>query len=255
MDWYYPVLGGVLLGEAGLARIEERWSTFGTGAKSASIDFVGGPSALGRIWKDVVDDEQAAAQDPRRPTLVVVGRRARRVRAVHEDECQGRVPVRSDGSRVAHDPDARGLESRCRHGSSPVGQRVDESRVRVHHALVVELLARLVLLRVAMVIERKERGVCLARGRPQVDRRLAAVGADLEQRSKGGDAHGRLVESQAFVLGMKPTAAAAARLRGSSIGLLSQIRRRGERLCHTAAHVGPERAQGVVLLRLGQLRL
>jgi len=28
MDWYYPVLGGVLLGEAGLARIEERWSTF-----------------------------------------------------------------------------------------------------------------------------------------------------------------------------------------------------------------------------------
>ena len=47
MDWYYPVLGGVLLGEAGLARIEERWSTFGTGAKSASIDFVGGrpPSA------------------------------------------------------------------------------------------------------------------------------------------------------------------------------------------------------------------
>lgn len=128
-------------------------------------------------------------------------------------------------------------------------------RVRVHHALVVELLARLVLLGAAMVIKRKERGVCLARGRPQVDRRLAAVGADLEQRSKGGDAHGRLVESQAFVLGMKPTAAAAARLRGSSIGLLSQIRRRGERLCHTAAHVGPERAQGVVLLRLGQLRL
>jgi len=56
-------------------------------------------------------------------------------------------------------------------------------RVRVHHALVVELLARLVLLGAAMVIKRKERGLLGARP-PQVDRRLAAVGPDLEQRSR-----------------------------------------------------------------------
>ncbi|MHB8796310.1 MAG: prenyltransferase [Candidatus Nanopelagicales bacterium] len=28
MDWYYPILGGVLRGEAALARIDEGWSTF-----------------------------------------------------------------------------------------------------------------------------------------------------------------------------------------------------------------------------------
>jgi hypothetical protein len=28
MDWYYPVLGGALRGEAALARLEEGWSTF-----------------------------------------------------------------------------------------------------------------------------------------------------------------------------------------------------------------------------------
>jgi hypothetical protein len=28
MDWYYPVLGGVLTGDAGRARLDERWDTF-----------------------------------------------------------------------------------------------------------------------------------------------------------------------------------------------------------------------------------
>lgn len=39
MDWYYPILGGALSGDAGRARIDERWDTFvvdGLGARCVS---------------------------------------------------------------------------------------------------------------------------------------------------------------------------------------------------------------------------
>ena len=58
---------------------------------------------------------------------------------------------------------------------------------------------RLVLLAATVMIDREEHGVSFARGRAEIDRRLAAVAADLEQRTVDGHIARGSIQRAAFV--------------------------------------------------------
>ena len=93
--------------------------------------------------------------------------------------------------------------------SSPaLFHRAPEPRQRVHPAgagvdepIVVVLPTRLVLLRPAVVVDGVQHRAAGSRRRAEVDRRLPAVRADLEQRPERGGREPGLVEGEAFVVG------------------------------------------------------
>ena len=59
MDWYYPVLGGVVLGEAGRARLDERRDTFLMDGRACAAS----PTARGSPWP-----RPASARSPTSPS-------------------------------------------------------------------------------------------------------------------------------------------------------------------------------------------
>ena len=83
-------------------------------------------------------------------------------------------------------------------------QRVHQPELRVDQGRVVVLPAGLVLLRAAVVVDGEHRAAHLARGRAEVDRRLAAVGPDLERRPVGEPLPRPAVQQQPLVLGHEP---------------------------------------------------
>ena len=81
------------------------------------------------------------------------------------------------------------------------GQRVHAAGARVDEPVVVVLPTRLVLLRPAVVVDGVQHRPAGARRRAEVDRRLPAVRADLEQRPERGGRETGLVQREAFVVG------------------------------------------------------
>ena len=117
--------------------------------------------------------------------------------------------------RPADDGDHLVLEAGGRDGAAEDGQRVHQPELGVDQRRVVVLPAGLVLLRAAVVVDGEDRAAGLARGRAEVDRGLAAVGADLQHRARAGAARSAdAVQQQPLVLGHEP-------LRGA--GVLEQV--------------------------------
>src|SRR5262249_41513872 len=86
--------------------------------------------------------------------------------------------------------------------------RATEERQRVHATGrgvddlgIVMLPTRLVLLRPAVVVDREAHGAGLASGGAEVDGRLAAVGADLEQRADPSALQARVVQGEPLRVG------------------------------------------------------
>jgi hypothetical protein len=304
MDWYYPILGGVLRGEAARARIDARWDEFvvdGLGVRCVSdrpwitaaetcelvmaLDAIGdvdrarqllgwaqflrhddgsywcgmnfegerfdapgqyftadqptwnsaavvlathalegsGPTAglfrgeslpplaltglerrlaaVSRILEHVMDREQPAGQHEPRPRLVVGRRHVEGVAAVDEQQAQRGAPVPGHGGGVADDRDDDVLQPGVRQGAPQERQGVHPAGARVDHLGVVVLPPGLVLLRAAVVVHGEQHGA----GRPgrgaEVDRRLAAVRADLQQWAQPPGGQPCRVQGQPLVVG------------------------------------------------------
>src|SRR5205807_3406246 len=93
------------------------------------------------------------------------------------------------------------LPARLLDGAAEVGEGVDTAAARVDYLGVVVLPAGLVLLRAPMVVDTEQHRAGLGRRRPQVERRLAAVAAHLEQRPHRGGLEAGLVQRQPLAIG------------------------------------------------------
>ena len=103
--------------------------------------------------------------------------------------------------RPADDRDDLVLEPGARDRAAEDRQRVHQPELGVDEGGVVVLPAGLVLLRAAVVVDGEDRAADLAGRRAEVDRGLAAVGADLERRAVGESLAGVAVQQQPLVLG------------------------------------------------------
>ena len=105
------------------------------------------------------------------------------------------------GGGVADDRDDGFLECGVLDRPSQERQGVHAPGSRVDDLGIVVLPAGLVLRRAVVVVDREQHRVGLLRGGAEVDRRLAAVGADLEQRTDARRSTAQLVQGEALVMG------------------------------------------------------
>ena len=103
--------------------------------------------------------------------------------------------------RPADDRDDLVLEPGAGEGAAEDRQGVHQPELGVDQRRVVVLPAGLVLLRAAVVVDGEDGAAHLAGRRAEVDRGLAAVGADLERRPVGQPLAGVAVQQQALVVG------------------------------------------------------
>ena len=159
------------------------------------------PPAVRGVGEHVVDGEHAAGHHPLRPAAEVGPRRLDAVPAVDEQQRQGRTPPRADGLRPTDDGDDLLLEPGVADRAAEGRQRVHHAEVGVDQAVVVVLPPGLVLLRAAVVVDGEDRAADLPGGRAEPDRRLAAVGADLQRRAVRQPLARPPVQQLALVLG------------------------------------------------------
>ena len=145
--------------------------------------------------------QHAARHHPPRPGAEVGARRLDAVPAVDEQQRQRRTPPSAHGLRAADDGDDLLLEPGGADRAAEGGQGVHHAELVVDEGVVVVLPAGLVLLGAAVVVDGEHGPADLARGRAEPDRRLAAVGADLERRTVGQPLARPPVEQRALVLG------------------------------------------------------
>ena len=161
--------------------------------------------AVGGILEHVVEHEQPARHHVRRPRLVVGERDVERVTAVDEQQPERRGPRAGDGRR-------RRRSTAITTSSSPASSIVRRNHGSVSmrpvrgstSALVVVLPPGLVLLRPAVVVDGEQHGAARPSGGAEVDRRLAAVRADLEQRPDAAAVEPGVVQREALVVGHEP---------------------------------------------------
>ncbi len=154
------------------------------------VDLVGRATALARVLKDVVDEQQPARHDLGGPVFVVGPGDRLAVPPVDEEQVEGLGEVLGHHHRRADEPDYRRFEAGVGDRALPVGQRVEAPVAGVDEALVEVLPARLVLLAAVVVVEGVENAAGLLGRGAEVDGRLAAPGPDLEPRALGRGAPG-----------------------------------------------------------------
>jgi hypothetical protein len=128
------------------------------------------------------------------------------VAAVDEQQGQRGGPVAGYGGGLAQYADHDVLQSGLGQGAPEGRQGVQAAGGGVDQRQVVVLPSGLILLRAAVVIDREQDGVGGPGRRPQIDRRLAAVGADLQQGPEAGVAGSPagMVQGQTLVIGHEP---------------------------------------------------
>ena len=117
---------------------------------------------------------------PRRPAVEVALRRRLGVSAVDEQELQRSSPRPRDDHRLADHGHDVVVQARRVEGVPKRRQRVEQAGDRVDHRRVVVLPAGLVFLGTVVVVDGVDHAAGLLGGRAEHDRRLAAVGADLD---------------------------------------------------------------------------
>ena len=174
-------------------------------------------AVLGTL-EHVVDDQHAAGLHPAGEAGVVVLGVLLGVAAVDEQQRERRTPVRGDGGRAADDRDHLVLEPGAGDRPAEHRQRVHQPELVVDEARVVVLPAGLVLLRAAVVVEGEHGAARRPCRRPEPDRGLAAVAADLERRAvaPGGPAPCACRNAPSSS-GMNPLAARACSSRSAGI--------------------------------------
>ncbi len=170
-----------------------------SGFHCAAIDVVRRTAAVARVGKDVVDDQRAADRHPLGPAVEVLLGGGLTVPAVDEQQLQRSAPVASHHRRLAHHRDDRVVEPGGVKGAAEGGQRVEPAADRVDHRRVVPLPARLVLFGAVVMIDRVQHAVGRRGGRTEQDRRLAAVGTDLDGHPAVQVADGRVVQRLSLV--------------------------------------------------------
>src|SRR5581483_11487154 len=108
----------------------------------APVDLDRRLTAVGRVREEVVDREDPASRQMRRPRLVVAVGRLVRVSAVDEDQAERHRPEGGGVAAPRDDQDRGRLEIRRAERSPELGQRLDGSGDRVEYLRVVVLLAR-----------------------------------------------------------------------------------------------------------------
>jgi len=124
--------------------------------------------------------------------------------AVDEEQRDGRAPVSGNGGRLTDHRDHAVLQAGQGERAPEDGQGVHQAELRVHQRRVVVLPACLVLLGAAVMVQREHDAVSLARGGAEVDRGLAAVGADLEDRPGREPFPRGAVQQEALLVGHEP---------------------------------------------------
>lgn len=175
-----------------------------------------GLAAVLRVREHVVDHQDAAGGDPRRPALVVGAGRLVGVPAVDEQQRQRAAPERGDVAGAADDRGHLVLQPGAGDGAPELAQRVQLADLRVHQGRVVVLPAGLVLLGATVVVDRDDPPSGAAGRRAEVDRGLAAVGADLHRQPGAQVLQRGLVERLPLVGGHEA---------GGLLGQLAQLRR------------------------------
>ena len=104
----------------------------------------------------------------------------------------------------SHDGDDNVLELRLLDRAPEPWQCVHATSARIDEARVVVLPPCLVLLGATMVVDGVQHCVAFARRGAEVDRGLAAVGADLEQWTAPAAPQSGVVQREPFVVGHEP---------------------------------------------------
>ena len=133
------------------------------------------------------------------PQVVVEAGRLLAVAAVDEQERQRRRPGPRDERRAADHRDHRVLEAGVVDGLAEVRERVHLADGGVDEVGLVPLPPGLVLLGASVVVDGEQHPAELASRGAEVHRRLAAVGAHLEERAVDRHGRRRLVERQSLV--------------------------------------------------------
>lgn len=116
-------------------------------------DLVRRPAAIGGVGKHIMDGQDSARHNPARPAAIIGERCLHGMTAIDEEHAERCRPVGGDLRGLAHDRDHHVFQTGAEQGSAQARQGLDGIQLGVEEIRVVILLARLMLLGAAMVIE------------------------------------------------------------------------------------------------------
>jgi len=132
-------------------------------------DFVGRPSAVGRVGEHIVDRQHSAGRHMTGPGPIVAERRLHRMAAIDEQEADRPLPPAAQQGRRSDQRHDRVFKTRARNRAPEFGQRVDPAQLGIEQVRVVILFSGLVFFRAAMVIDGEQHLAGLARRPSQID--------------------------------------------------------------------------------------
>lgn len=126
--------------------------------------FIGRATAVGRIREDVMNREQTASSNMRRPASEVISCRLDAVATVDEHKRATHLPVGGDDGRSANDTNHDVLQVGCEYGVSKEWQGVHLANNRIDERWVMPLPTSLVFFAATMMVDREQDCARLASG-------------------------------------------------------------------------------------------
>ena len=156
-----------------------------------------------RVLEQIMNRQNPAAPQVRRPAAIISQRCFETVAAVDKNHGQGSLPVTGGGLRAGNDRNDRVVESGTGNIAAEFLEGIPLPLAGVVEVRVVEVFALVVFFRAPMVVQGENGGGVLAAGQAQVDGGLATVTANLQHRSPGAFGQRMLVQGLGLVVGEK----------------------------------------------------
>ena len=119
-------------------------------------DDKGRASALGRVWKDIVDQQEATWEQMAGKAAVIVPGGLLAVAAVDEQQSQGDAPVHGQFGVAGHDGNDGFFEAGTSQIPAQLGQGVHLAQPGIPQGWVVVLFAGLMFLGAAVMVDREQ---------------------------------------------------------------------------------------------------
>lgn len=126
-------------------------------------------ATLGRVWKDIVDQQDAPWEQMAGKAAVIIPGGLLAVAAVNEQQPQGDAPVHGQLGIAGHDGNDRFFEAGTSQIPAQLGQGIHLAQPGIPQVWIVKLLARLVFLGAAVMVNGKEHIAGVLAAGAQVD--------------------------------------------------------------------------------------
>ena len=126
-------------------------------------------ATFGWVWEDIVDQQSAPWEQMAGKAAVIIPGSLLAVAAVDEQQPQGDAPVHGQPGIAGHDGDDCSLEARAGQVPAQLGQGIYLAQAGIPQVWIVKLLARLVFLGAAVMVNGKEHIAGVLAAGAQVD--------------------------------------------------------------------------------------